>query len=130
MQRKILIPKDAPPPTTYYSLGLRVGPMLYTSGQTSRDKSGQLVGSDDPTQQAEQAFTNLSRVLGEGEMGYRDIVRINLFIRTITELKAILAVMERFLEGNRPSLSIVIVENLANPAYRLEVEAVAWKEEN
>ncbi len=125
MLRTYLQPKGAPRPVSYYTLGLRVGSRLYSSGQTAREASGQLVGQGDARRQAEQAVHNLSLVLAEGGLRAEDIVRLNLFVRRADDLPAILGVIARFLEANRPALTAAVVESLAFPEYLLEVEAIA-----
>ena len=45
---------------------MRVGNLLFVSGQAAIDRSGQLVGVGDFDAQAEQAFMNLEQVLEAG----------------------------------------------------------------
>ena len=122
--RTILKPKDAANPVSYYSLGIRVGPVLYTSGQSARDQSGNIVSSD-CSEQAQRAFQNLGMVLASGDMTSQDIVSLRILLRQGARLPDVLAVCDHFLISNRPALSIAYTTQLALPDYWLEVEAIA-----
>lgn len=125
MSRQILLPEGAPRPVSYYSHGIRVGPVLYSAGQTARDASGRLVGSGNVQVQAEQAFYNLALVLGEAGMRFDDVVRLNIFARIRADLPIIMNVKERFFAKHAPAMTVAIVEELAYPEYLLEVEVIA-----
>jgi len=123
--RQFILPAGAPQPVSYYSHGIRVGAMLYSAGQTARDATGQLDGPGDVRQQAERAFYNLSLVLDEAEMGFQEVVRLNIFVRNIRDLPEIFEVKERYFKEHRPALTVAAVTSLAYAEYLLEVEAIA-----
>lgn len=125
MSRQILLPEGAPRPVSYYSHGIRVGPVLYSAGQTARDASGRLVGPGNVHQQAERAFYNLSLVLHQAGMRFDDVARLNIFARNRADLPLIMKVKERFFTRQAPAMTFAIVEGLAYPEYLLEVEAIA-----
>lgn len=125
MTRSVLLPAGAPRPVSYYSHGIRIGPVLYSAGQTSRDVSGQLVGLGDAGRQAEQALFNLALVLQAGGMGFGQIVRLNIFTRRTEDLPVIFDVAGRYLAGHAPALTVAVVDSLAYPEYLLELEVIA-----
>ena len=125
MSRQILLPEGAPRPVSYYSHGIRVGPVLYSAGQTARDASGRLIGPGNVQQQAERAFYNLSLVLHQAGMRFDDVVRLNIFARNLTDFPIIMNVKEQFFAKHAPAMTIAVVEGLAYPEYLLEVEAIA-----
>jgi enamine deaminase RidA (YjgF/YER057c/UK114 family) len=128
--RYLINPSGSPRPVSYYSHGLRVGAMLYSAGQTARDAGGQIVGIGDAGRQAEQAFSNLMRLMGEAKMQITDVVRMNIFIRATADLPVIMAVRNQFLKEHRPALTICVVESLAFPEYLLEVEVISCNEDD
>lgn len=125
MERQIIIPSESPRPVSYYSHGIRVGAVLYSAGQTSRNVDGELVGIGNAAQQAKQAFHNLSLVLQESGMGFQDVVRLNVFVRWRADLPVIMKVKDQFFHNHRPALTIAVVKSLAYREYLLEVEAIA-----
>lgn len=129
MSRRIILPNGAPKPVSYYSHGIRVGPYLYSAGQTARDQSGQIIGVGDAELQAERSFSNLMLVLEDAEMSPNDVVRLNIFIRNASDLPKIIAVRDRVFDAHKPALTVAVVESLAYEEYLLEVEAIATADE-
>ncbi len=125
MIRQSLQPLESPQPVSYYSHGMRVGPFLYTAGQTARDASNRLVGICDVQAQAERAFTNLCLVLQEGKLGIEDVARLNILIRNLNDLQTILQVKRQFFNDHAPAMTVATVKGLAYPEYLLELEAIA-----
>lgn len=125
MTRRLLLPAGAPRPVSYYSHGIHIGSVLYSAGQTSRDASGQLVGIGDVGRQAEQAFYNLFLVLQEAGMGFKDIVRLNIFTCRAEDLPVVFEVAGRYFTGHAPALTAAVVDGLAYPEYLLELEVIA-----
>ena len=128
MKRFFINPSDSPTPVSYYSHGLRIGPVLYTAGQTARDHAGHLIGIGDVSSQAAQAFLNLMNVLDGADMKPKDVVRLNIFVRRVADLPAIMDVRDQIFTQHRPALTACVVEALAYPEYLLEVEAIAVRD--
>jgi 2-iminobutanoate/2-iminopropanoate deaminase len=128
MSRLSINPTGSPTPASYYSHGLRVGPVLYTAGQTARKRDGELVGVGNAKTQATQAFSNLMRVLEEVEMKPIDVVRLTIFVRARADLPAIMCIRDQYFDQHRPAFSTCVVESLAYPEYLLEVEAIAIRD--
>ncbi len=128
MKRFFINPSDSPTPVSYYSHGLRIGPALYTAGQTARDQGGHLIGVGDVSSQAAQAFFNLMNVLDGANMKPTDVVRLNIFVRSAADLPAIMNARDQLFNQHRPALTTCVVEALAYPEYLLEVEAIAVRD--
>lgn len=125
VERKYILPVDCPQPVSYYSHGMHIGNVMYSAGQTSRDSSGQLVGIGNVEIQASWAYKNLSLVLADAGMSFQDVVRLNIFLKSISDLPIILRIMEQNFIDHHPALTIALVKGLAYPEYLLEVEAIA-----
>jgi len=69
------------------SQGMRVGELLFVSGQAAIDERGQLVGVGDFDAQAEQAFRNLERVLEAGGSGLDRIVKVTIFLTDMANFR-------------------------------------------
>lgn len=125
LERNYILPIGCPQPVSYYSHGMRIGNLLYSAGQTSRDSSGQLVGIGDVKIQATQAFYNLDLVLTDADMDFSNVVRLNIFLKSRTDIKIVIEIMEINFKEHRPAITIAIVKGLAYKEYLLEVEAIA-----
>lgn len=125
LERNYILPIGCPQPVSYYSHGMRIGNLLYSAGQTSRDSSGHLVGIGDVKIQATQAFYNLDLVLTDADMDFSNVVRLNIFLKSRTDIKIVIEIMEINFKEHRPAITIAIVKGLAYKEYLLEVEAIA-----
>ncbi len=109
-----------------YSHAIEVPPgarVLHISGQVGADRDG--VVPDDAGRQTELIFENLGRVLSAAGMSLSDLVRLTYFVCNKDDLSAIRAVRDRVLRAPFPVSSLMVVQALGRPAWRLEIEALA-----
>ena len=112
-----------------YSLGAEVpqgARLFYVSGQVGVDSRGKLQAGID--KQDEQVWKNVAQVLKSAGMGYRDIVKVNVYLTDSRFIVPYRAVRDRFFaEPPYPASTLVIVAGLADPGMLVEVEVVAAK---
>ena len=111
-----------------YSPGTRAGDLIFTSGQVSEDAAGKLVGAGDVGAQARQCFKNIEAVLAAAGAKMSDITKINCFLTRAQDVPAYAAVRADVFPTDAPASSTVIVTALVNPAYLVEIEAIASTE--
>jgi enamine deaminase RidA (YjgF/YER057c/UK114 family) len=121
-------PNDLASPAGYsHVVTIPSGRLVWTSGQIATDASGEVVGVDDWERQARQVFENVTRALEDAGARWADVVKLTFFVVAVSELPAIRAVRDEFIETSRPpTSSLVQVAGLVHPDLLLEVEAVAW----
>ncbi len=107
------------------SQGMRVGELLFVSGQAAIDERGQLVGVGDFDAQAEQAFRNLERVLEAGGSSLRDVAKVTIFLTDMSNFARIVDLRGKWFSEPYPADSIIQVSALALPELDIEIEAVA-----
>jgi 2-iminobutanoate/2-iminopropanoate deaminase len=107
------------------SQAIRVGDLLFVSGQAAIDEHGQLVGVGDFDAQAEQAFTNLERVLEAGGSALRHVVKVTIFLTDMSNFPKIVELRGKWFSEPYPADTIVQVAALALPELVIEIEAVA-----
>jgi 2-iminobutanoate/2-iminopropanoate deaminase len=107
------------------SQAMRVGDLLFVSGQAAIDVDGQLVGAGDFDAQAEQAFTNLQLVLEAGGSSMRDVVKVTIFLTDMTNFPKIVELRGKWFSEPYPADTIIQVVALALPELVIEIEAVA-----
>ena len=107
------------------SQGMRVGNLLFLSGQAAIDRSGQLVGVGDFDAQAEQAFMNLEQVLEAGGSSLRDVAKVTIFLTDMSNFARIVDLRGKWFSEPYPADSIIQVSALALPELDIEIEAVA-----
>jgi reactive intermediate/imine deaminase len=106
------------------SQAIRVGELVFVSGQAAIDESG-LVGGGDFDAQAEQAFRNLERVLTAAGSGLDRIVKVTIFLTDMSNFPKIVDLRGRWFSEPYPADTIVEVSSLALPELEIEIEAVA-----
>ncbi len=125
MLKHVDCPENAGPFGSY-SHAIEVPPgarVLHISGQVGADRDG--VVPDDAGRQTELIFENLGRVLSAAGMSPSDLVRLTYFVCNKDDLPAIRAVRDRVLRAPFPASSLMVVQALGRPAWRLEIEALA-----
>src|SRR5204862_6103792 len=118
-------PGMSSPPT--YSHVVEVnGPhrTVYFAGQTGVDANGKLVG--DFRAQAVQVFENIKTALASVGGGFEHVVKLNSYLTNIEANAAeYREVRAGYFKAPLPAATLVQVVRLANPAYLIEVEAIA-----
>ncbi len=107
------------------SQAMRVGEMLYVSGQAAIDLDGNLVGVGDFDAQAEQTFRNLQAVLEAGGSSLERIVKVTIFLTDMANFPKIVELRGKWFTPPYPADTIVEVTSLALPELEIEIEAIA-----
>jgi reactive intermediate/imine deaminase len=107
------------------SQAMRVGDLVFVSGQAAISPEGELVGLGDFDAQAEQTFRNLERVLEAGGSGLDRIVKVTIFLTDMANFPRIVELRGRWFTPPYPADTIVEVSSLALPGLEIEIEAIA-----
>ena len=106
-----------------FSAAVRVGPMLYLSGQLGTDSSLALVpGGIGP--ETRQAMENIRTVVTRAGGGMDRIVKCTVMLADIKEWQAMNAEYVKFFPGHKPARSALGASGLAFNA-RVEIECLA-----
>jgi reactive intermediate/imine deaminase len=107
------------------SQAIRLGDLLFVSGQAAISPEGELVGIGDFDAQAEQTFRNLERVLEAGGSGLDRVVKVTIFLTDMSNFPKIVELRGRWFTPPYPADSIVEVTSLALSGLEIEIEAIA-----
>jgi reactive intermediate/imine deaminase len=118
---------DGLPPVNGYSHAVSfTGPMVVVSGQVPLDEQGQLVGRGDARAQVEQVFRNLAAALDAAGARMDQVVKLTVYLTDLADLEAFRQVRDDFIPASTPpASSLVQVNGLVNPEFRVEIEALA-----
>jgi 2-iminobutanoate/2-iminopropanoate deaminase len=122
--REILIVDEAPKAIGPYSLGIRVGRLVFTSGTLGTDpKTGDLVpgGIEAETR---QALVNLAKILEAGGSSLDLVIKTTVFMRDLGEFSKMNAIYGTYFTGEPPARSTLQVAALPKAA-AVEIEAVS-----
>ncbi|GAA3698837.1 hypothetical protein GCM10022224_075970 [Nonomuraea antimicrobica] len=106
-----------------YSHAVRVGDMLYVSGQAAFDERGEVVG-DSMTVQAEHVFQVISRILADQGATFEDVAFIRTYLTDMEDRVEYREVRSKYITGTPPASTTVEVSKLFMPGLRLEVDLI------
>jgi reactive intermediate/imine deaminase len=106
------------------SQGIRVGELLFISGQAGYDDNGHIVKGGFRAQ-GERAFLNLERALVAGGASLRDVAKVTIFVTDMTNFSDVVELRRKYFAAPYPADSIVAVQALYTPEAMIEIEAVA-----
>jgi reactive intermediate/imine deaminase len=111
----------------HFSQGVKVGSMVFVSGQGGLDAAGKVVGPGDVETQTRQALRNVEEVLRRAGATLRDVVKVTTFIRNRTPgmVARYDRVFGEFFPEKCPASSLVEVKSLVLGDMMIEIEAVA-----
>lgn len=107
------------------SLGIRVGHLVFVSGQAAVDEHGDSLGGADFDAQARQAFANLATVLRNAGSGLEHVVKVTILVTDMAVIGQVIELRREFFTPPYPADTIAQVASLARPEWQIEIEAVA-----
>jgi 2-iminobutanoate/2-iminopropanoate deaminase len=107
------------------SQAIRVGDMLYVSGQAGAGDDGRIVAPGDFDRQADRAMRNLQRVLVAGGSSLGSIVKVTIFLTSMSHFPQVVELRRKWFSAPYPADTIVEVAGLYSPDAMIEIEAVA-----
>lgn len=107
-----------------YSHAVRVGDMLYVSGQAAFDEHGNIVGEGSMEAQAEHVFQVIARILADQGASFGDIAFIRTYLTDMEDRVAYGRVRRKYITGTAPASTTVEVSKLFMPGLLLEVDLI------
>ena len=106
------------------SQGIRMGDVLYISGQAGYDDGGRIVEGGFRAQ-GEQAFSNLRRALEAGGSSLEKVAKVTIFVTDMSHFQEVVELRRKYFSEPFPADSIVEVSALYTPEAMIEIEAIA-----
>jgi 2-iminobutanoate/2-iminopropanoate deaminase len=122
---KTIISSDAAPKAIGpYSQAVRMGNLVFLSGQIPIDPAtGQLVEGN-VQQQTEQVFKNIAAVLAEAGLTFEHVVKTTVFMKNLADFAPMNEVYAKYFSANPPARSTVEVSRLPRDV-QVEIDAIA-----
>jgi 2-iminobutanoate/2-iminopropanoate deaminase len=127
MNKTIITSKNAPQAIGPYSVAVRAGDFIFTSGQLGLDPA---IGSLIPggiEAETRQALNNLQHVLIDAGSGLEKVVKTTVFLKDMNDFPKMNSVYGEFFPAEAPARSTVQVVALPKNGL-VEIEAVALAE--
>ena len=116
--------KQAPAAIGPYSQAIRVGNLVYTSGQIPIDPATGAFVEGGIKEQARQSLTNVKAILEEAGLSMSDVVKTTVFLADMNDFADLNAVYAEFFTPPYPARSAVAVKTLPKGAL-VEIEVIA-----
>jgi 2-iminobutanoate/2-iminopropanoate deaminase len=123
MPKEAIQTSAAPAAVGPYSQAVKVGPLLFCSGQIPLDSAGNKVQGG-VTKETEQALENLKAVVEAAGGRMDQVVKTTVFMVDLGDFKFMNQVYERYFPNVPPARSTVQVAKLPRDA-KVEIEAIA-----
>jgi 2-iminobutanoate/2-iminopropanoate deaminase len=117
--------QSAPTPQGHYSQAVRVGTLVFISGQLPLDREGRIV-SGTITDEAKQALSNVRAVVEAAGGTMANLVQCTIYISEVSHWAEVNAVYGGFFAGVSvlPARAIVPVKEMHHGAH-VEIQAIA-----
>lgn len=116
--------KKAPAAIGPYSQAIRVGNIVYTSGQIPLDPATGAFVEGGIKEQTRQALTNIKAILEEAGTSMDNVVKTTVFMANMDDFADMNAVYAEFFTEPYPARSVVAVKTLPKGAL-IEIEVIA-----
>lgn len=119
------VPVDRPWAAAYrYSAAIRVGDLVFVSGQVGVDRAGDIVDTEF-LPQAHRAFANLRDVLDAAGSGLHRIAKVTLYLTDVAQFEHVPGLRAMYFQLPYPADTTVVVSSLARPGLLVEIDAIA-----
>ena len=115
---------DAPNAIGPYCHAMKVGTLIFCSGQTPLDPDTMKLVGTNIAEQTKRVLENLSIVLSGENLTLKNVVKTTVYLKEMSDFKGMNKIYEEMFQGHKPSRTTISVKQ--NPLDALvEIECVA-----
>tara|TARA_X000001036_G_C20559524_1_gene757829 strand:+ start:239 stop:628 length:390 start_codon:yes stop_codon:yes gene_type:complete len=119
--------KKAPSAIGAYSQAIRAGSYVFISGQIPLMPDTMEIVSDNFDLQIKQVLNNISEIVKESNCQLSDIVKINVYLKDLTNFQAVNEAMEIFFTKPYPARAAMEVSRLPKDV-QVEIDAIVFSD--
>ncbi len=108
-----------------YSRAVKIGNLVFVAGTTAVTEEGEIIGADDPYEQAVFIYKKIEKALQEAGATLQSVVRIRTFVTDISRWEEVAKAQGEVFAEIRPAATLVEVRALVKPELLVEIEADA-----
>ncbi len=121
---KVISTKKAPAAIGPYSQAIRVGNLVYTSGQIPIDPTTGAFAEGGIKEQTRQSLNNVKAILAEEGLAMNNVMKTTVFMADMNDFADMNSVYAEFFTEPYPARSAVAVKSLPKGAL-VEIEVIA-----
>jgi len=126
MAKEVVYSANAPEPIGPYSQAIKVGNMLFLSGQVAIQKPSGNVVTGNIVDESHQVMKNLSEVLKAGGMDFSNVVKSTIFLKDMNSFPKVNEVYGSYFKDQPPARETVEVSRLPKDV-NVEISCIAMK---
>ena len=123
-KKNIIKPAKSAPAVGPYNHAVRVGDLLFCSGQIPLDPASGTLVSGDIKAQAERVFENVKVILEDQKLTFANVVKSTVYLTTLADFAGMNEVYAQYFTSDFPARSTVEVSALPKGA-SVEIEVIA-----
>ena len=108
-----------------YSAAVRVGDLVFVSGQVAMSDDGEPVALNDFGAQAGVAFGRLRDVLRDAGSDLDHVAKVTIYVTDRANISALVDLRRHWFRDPFPADTTVVVASLARAEWMIEIDAVA-----
>jgi 2-iminobutanoate/2-iminopropanoate deaminase len=125
MEKEVIISKNSPAAIGPYSPALKVGNLIFASGQLPIDPKTEEMMEGDIEARTGMVLENLKAVLEPYSIGLDNVVKTTIFLKNMNNFARVNKVYGEYFKEKFPARSCVEVSRLPKDA-EIEIEAIAF----
>ena len=126
MSKTIIKSEQAPAPIGPYSQAVRVGNILFVSGQIALNPTSGEMDNKDLVSETNRVMKNLNAILNEAGFTWDEVVKSTIFLKDLNDFGTVNTLYGDFFKTNPPARETVEVARLPKDA-RVEISLIAAK---
>ncbi len=126
MSKEVIYSANAPEPIGPYSQAIKVGSMLFASGQIAIQKTTGKIITDNITEETNQVLANLGDVLQAAGMDFSHVVKCTIFLKDMNQFPQVNEAYGKKFTSNPPARETVEVSRLPKDV-NVEISCIAVK---
>lgn len=126
MSKEVIYSANAPEPIGPYSQAIKIGSMLFVSGQIAIDRTSGKILTDNITEETNQVLKNLSDVLAAAGMDFSNVVKCSIFLKDMGQFPMVNEAYGKMFTHNPPARETVEVSRLPKDV-NVEISCIAVK---
>ena len=122
--KKIIQTKNAPAPIGPYNQAVKVGNLLFISGQIALDPNTQELRMNSIEEESKLVMRNLKSILNEAEMDFSNVVKTTIYLSNMNHFEKVNEVYSSYFEKDYPARATVAVLELPK-SVNVEIAMIA-----
>jgi 2-iminobutanoate/2-iminopropanoate deaminase len=127
MDKEIIITPKAPKPVGPYSQAVKVGNLVFVSGQVALDPKTSAPVSGDIKEQTKRVLENIKAILEGAGLTLDSVVKVGVFLRNMGDFSKMNEVYATYFKTKPPARTTVQAGNLPT-GMDLEIDAIVYSD--